>query len=175
MSQAELSASGVEKCLSAEDVIVSKTDLRGHITYANRKFIEFSEYSEEELLGAPHSIVRHPDMPRAIFKLIWDTISSGQETFAYVVNRTKHGNFYWVFAHISPTFEHQSGKIIAYHSSRRWVNRTKLQQIIPLYEELLRIERRYTNPKEQVNASFTALQRMLRQQQMSYDEFICSL
>jgi len=84
-----------EKVLGEDDFIVSKTDLKGLITYGNRTFIQMSGYSEAELLGAPHNILRHPDMPRVVFKLLWDTIQAQQEICAYVKNLAKDGSFYW--------------------------------------------------------------------------------
>jgi len=71
-----ITPTSVEKVMREDDFIVSKTDLKGRITYGNRVFVEFSGYEEEELLGAQHNIIRHPDMPRAVFKLLWDTIQN---------------------------------------------------------------------------------------------------
>src|SRR6186713_1329751 len=82
---------GVENLLGEEELIVSKTDLKGRITYANDVFVRMAKYSYAELMGAPHSMIRHPDMPRCIFKLLWDTLQSKQEIFAYVVNLAKDG------------------------------------------------------------------------------------
>ena len=79
---------GEELCFDENQFIVSKTDLKGKITYANDLFIKISGYSEEELIGTPHNILRHPDMPRAVFKLLWDKVQKGDEIFAYVKNRT---------------------------------------------------------------------------------------
>src|SRR5690606_37840174 len=78
-----------ERIMREDDFIVSKTDLKGRITYGNEIFIEFSGYTEQELLGSQHNIIRHPDMPRAAFKLAWDTIQAGREFFAYVKNMSK--------------------------------------------------------------------------------------
>ena len=113
-----LHITGHERFFDPTEPIVSKTDTKGRITYANAVFRHIADYSEEELLGAPHSILRHPDMPRCVFKLLWDTISTGNEIFAYVINRAKNGDHYWVFAHVTPSFD-KTGKIISYHSSRR--------------------------------------------------------
>ena len=79
MYQPRPQPTGVERTFDREEIIVSKTDLTGNITYANDVFIRMAGYTEEELLGAPHSIIRHPDMPRAVFQLLWDTIGSGEE------------------------------------------------------------------------------------------------
>lgn len=81
--------------------IVSKTDLKGRIAHVNRAF--FADDSERELLEAPHSIVRRPDMPRAVFKSPWDRLAEGSEVYAYVKNMTRNGDFYWAFAHVTPS------------------------------------------------------------------------
>ena len=93
------------------DLIVSKTDLKGRITYANQVFCRMAGYTDAELAGAPHSIIRHPDMPRAVFKLLWDTVLAGKEIFAYVKNMSRNGDFYWVFAHVTPSFDEQSHRL----------------------------------------------------------------
>lgn len=87
-------AEGHERTLGRDEIIVSKTDTRGRLTYVNRTFMSIADYSEAELLGKPHNVIRHPDMPRTIFKLLWDRIAAGQEIFAWVKNRTKDGGFY---------------------------------------------------------------------------------
>ena len=85
---------GREVSFATDEITVSKTDLHGRITYANDVFVRVSGYSERELLGAPHSILRHPAMPRSVFKLLWDTIGQGDEVFAYVLNLAKNGDAY---------------------------------------------------------------------------------
>ena len=118
MSAARPHLTGVERTFGDDEIIVSKTDTKGRITYANRVFQQVAGYTEDELLGKAHSIVRHPDMPRCVFKFLWDTIGAGNEVFAYVLNKAKNGDHYWVFAHVTPTFD-DHGRIISYHSNRR--------------------------------------------------------
>ncbi|MBV5345526.1 MAG: PAS domain-containing protein, partial [Rhodoferax sp.] len=77
-----------------------------------------SGYEEFEIIGAPHSILRHPDMPRCVFKLLWDSIKNNEEIFAYVLNKSKNGDHYWVHAHVTPTVNRKN-EIIGYHSNRR--------------------------------------------------------
>ena len=89
MKQKQIVPTSKERIMREGDFIVSKTDLKGRITYGNRIFIEFSGYSEAELIGTQHNIIRHPDMPRAVFQLLWDTIEQGKENFAYVKNMSK--------------------------------------------------------------------------------------
>lgn len=109
---------GVERYFDEEEVIVSKTDVKGIITYANRVFLRVAGYDEEGLLGRPHNIIRHPDMPRCVFKLLWDKLEQQEEVFAYVVNLAKNGDHYWVFAHVTPSIDRRS-RVVGYHSNRR--------------------------------------------------------
>src|ERR1700761_62065 len=102
MKETAVRPTGKERLWGAEDIIVSKTNLKGIITYANLTFLQVAGYSEEEVLGKPHSIIRHPDMPRCVFKLLWDSISAGGEIFAYVLNLASNGDHYWVLAHVTP-------------------------------------------------------------------------
>ena len=165
---------GREVTFGEDEIIVSKTDLRGHITYANEVFCRVASYTEDELIGKPHNLIRHPDMPRCVFKFLWDTIQNGQEVFAYVINRTKHGDHYWVFAHVTPTFDDHN-KIIGYHSNRRVPNRTVLGQIKSLYKTLLAEEQKHRNPKDQWRASMPLLVGFLEEQGKTYEELIFAL
>lgn len=165
---------GRERTFERDEIIVSKTDLKGRITYANEVFCRLAEYTEDELLGKSHNIIRHPDMPRCVFKFLWNTIQDGREVFAYVVNRTKRGDHYWVFAHVTPTFG-EDGKIIGYHSNRRVPDRAVLSKIKPLYRTLLDEERKHPNPKEQWQASLPLLLKFLEDQGKTYEELIFSL
>lgn len=160
--------SGHEVLFSENEFIVSKTDLGGRITYGNALFIEISGYSETELLGAPHKILRNPEMPALIFKLLWETIKQGEEIFAYVINLTKHGDYYWVFAHVTPSIDN-NGKIIGYHSVRRKPTDEALKIIKPLYADLLRNEK-----IGGINASQKYLETILKHKGLPYEEFILS-
>jgi PAS domain S-box-containing protein len=165
----------VERHFAQDDVIVTKTDLKGHITYANRVFLSLSGLTLSEAIGAPHSIIRHPDMPRCVFKLLWDQLAAGHEVFAYVINRASNGDHYWVFAHVTPSRD-SSGKVIAYHSNRRVPRRDVIDQVIrPLYAELLTEEARHENRKDGMNSAFNLLVEKLKSRGVSYDEFIFSL
>ena len=157
------------------EIIVSKTDLKGRITYANRTFMRVAGYREAELLGQPHSIVRHPDMPRAVFKLLWDTLADRNEVFAYVKNMTKSGGFYWVFAHVTPSLD-ASRNVVGYHSNRRTPRRDVIESVIePIYGELLRIEKSESNKKVGLEKSFQTLNEVIRSKARTYDELIFSL
>ncbi len=109
---------GQERLLAPDDLIVSKTDLRGVITYANESFLRFSAYAEEEVIGRPHNLIRHPAMPRAVFRLLWDTLARGEEVFAYIDNLAADGATYWVLANVTPSYD-AAGQVVGYHSSRR--------------------------------------------------------
>lgn len=165
---------GVERYFEPDEIIVSKTDTRGRITYANEVFQRVSGYTERELLGKAHSIIRHPHMPRCVFKFLWDTISAGDECFALVNNRSRNGDNYWVLAHVTPTFN-AAGQIISYHSSRRVPPRTAVKAVQPIYAELLEIEKRHATPREQWSASLPRLVELLQSTGMAYDEFIFTL
>lgn len=167
--------SGREIFFPASELIVSKTDLKGRLTYANRLFCRVAGYTEAELIGEQHSIVRHPDMPRSVFKLLWDTIEDRREIFAYVKNMAKNGDHYWVYAHVTPSFG-ADGKICSYHSNRRAPARDIIQNTIaPLYAEVLAIERRHANGKDAVAAGHKALVDFVASQKVSYDELMFSL
>ena len=166
---------GNEVFFEQDEIIVSKTDAKGRITYCNDVFMKIAGYSEQELLGEPHSKIRHPDMPRCVFKLLWDSIEAGQEIFAYVINRAKNGDHYWVYAHVTPSRD-RNGQVIGYHSNRRVPDRAIVtEKIIPLYQSLLAEERRHANRKEGMRAAFQKVVEMLDESGMAYDEFICRL
>ncbi len=156
-----------------QDFIVSKTDLTGRILYGNETFIEFSGYEEEELLGQPQNIIRHPDMPRLIFKLLWDCITNDKEIFAFVKNSSKDGGFYWVFAQVAPTFNRQQQKI-GYTSVRRMPNPKAIPNISELYEKMLMAERQ-ANAGEEIAASTAVLNEFLTRNNISYDFLVTIL
>jgi PAS domain S-box-containing protein len=167
--------SGREVFFPVSELIVSKTDLKGRLTYVNRLFCKIAGYSEAELIGQPHSIVRHPDMPRSVFRLLWDSIENRREIFAYVKNMAVTGDHYWVFAHVTPSFG-ADGKIAGYHSNRRAPALDIIKTtIVPLYAEVLAIERRHANGKDAVAAGQKALTDFVASQKVSYDELMFSL
>jgi PAS domain S-box-containing protein len=165
----------VEVHFDTADIIVSKTNLKGKITYANTAFCTVSGYSLPELIGAPHSLIRHPDMPRAVFKLLWDTIQDGHEVFAYVKNLAKSGAYYWVFAHVTPSYG-RDRKMIGFHSNRRVPARRIVDDIIvPLYAEVLREEARHRNGKDALAAGFRHLTDFVHSKKRTYEELVFSL
>jgi len=165
---------GDEVFFDRDDLIVSKTDLTGRITYANHTFLEVAGYDEAECLGQQHNLIRNPNMPRAVFKLLWDTVSEGKEIFAYVVNSAKSGDYYWVIAHVTPSM--QNGEIVDYHSTRRVPNPETIKDIIiPLYDNLNAIEQNNPSMKDGLEESVNTLLAILAEKGVSYDEFMSGL
>jgi PAS domain S-box-containing protein len=124
---------GQERLVGADDLLVSKTDPRGVITYANSAFIAISGYREGDLVGANHNLVRHPGMPKAAFRSLWDTVAAGQEWRGIVKNLAKDGCHYWVAAMVTPSW--QGGRIVGYMSVRRRPTREQIEEAVPLYRQ----------------------------------------
>ena len=158
-----------EKRFGSDEIVVSKTDLKGNITYGNELFIKLSGYQEHELLGAPHNLIRHPDMPAIVFKLLWDTLHSKNEIFAYVINLAKDGSFYWVFANVTPSFD-AHGEVIGYHSVRRSPDPKKVDIIKGVYAVLLDAEK-----KGGMSESLKIITNLLEEKGTTYEKFILSL
>lgn len=169
----DITPTDVERRMREEDFIVSKTDAKGILLYGNPIFIEFSGYTEEELLGSQHNIIRHPDMPRSVFKLVWDTISAGNEFFGYVKNLSRDGSFYWVFTHITPDLD-PSGRIVGYTSVRRCAKREAIAAAEPLYRAMLAAEKE-AGARDAIAAGTQVLVDVLNQAGKSYEEFVFSL
>jgi len=163
----------VEKVMRETDYIVSKTDPKGRITYGNRIFIEYSGYSEEELLGSQHNIIRHPDMPRGVFKLLWDTIQQKEECNALVKNLAKDGSFYWVMANVTPNVN-AKGEVTGYTSVRRKPSTESVKFIAGIYKTMLDIEQQ-AGAKNAASASLKYLKDLLAEKQVSYEEFVLTL
>jgi len=164
-----------ERFFEPEQFIVSKTDLRGVITYANQSFLDVAMYTQSELIGRPHSIIRHPDMPRCVFQLLWDTIKNGDEIFAYVKNLCKNGDYYWVLAYVTPEFHPKTKAIVGYDSFRRVPSRGAIKVIEEVYDLLLKEERQYSNRKTAIEASTVLLMTLLEEKGLTYERFILNL
>ncbi|WP_031434370.1 PAS domain-containing protein [Methylomarinum vadi] len=163
-----------EKRLGDEDFIVSKTDPTGRITYANRIFMNIAGYPEHELLGVQHNIIRHPEMPRGVFRFMWDTLKSGDEFFGFAKNLCADGGFYWVFANITPDYDKQ-GKLQGYYSVRRKPPQSALDVLIPVYREMLAIEKR-SSAKEAPDKSLAYLFDVVQQSgAKSYNNLVLDL
>ncbi|HTR66710.1 MAG TPA: PAS domain-containing protein [Terriglobales bacterium] len=171
MKQSTVQPTRREQTFREDEIIVSKTDIKGVITYANKTFLDISGYTEEELLGQPHNIIRHPEMPQCVFKLLWDTLLQRQEIFAYVKNMCKNGDYYWVFAHVTPTYG-AANRIIGYHSNRRVPDRHQVQMFEGIYARLRAEEKRHSDWRRGMEAAGQMLMNMVAEKNMSYDEFM---
>ncbi|HYF74289.1 MAG TPA: PAS domain-containing protein [Nocardioides sp.] len=165
---------GVERTFGTDEIIVSKTDTKGVITYANDVFLRVSALPEPDVVGRPHNLIRHPDMPRAVFKLMWDTIQAGEEIFAYVLNLAGDGAHYWVFAHVTPSSD-RHGRIVGYHSNRRCPDRDAVAEAQGLYRRLRTAERQASSSPAGLQASTDLLAQVLAERGQTYDELVWTL
>jgi len=165
---------GIERSFGADEIIVTKTDLKGRLTYANDVFLRLSAYEEADVLGEPHSIIRHPDMPRGVFKLLWDTLASQHELFAFVCNLAGDGAHYWVLAHVTPSYD-ASDTVVGYHSNRRVPARRAISEVERLYRLMCTEERRHARAADAASAGLALLQEKLLQDGCTYDEWVWSL
>lgn len=162
-----------EHKMGPDDFIVSKTDLKGRITYSNRIFMQMAQYAESDLLGVQHNIIRHPDMPRGVFRFLWNTLQQNHEFFGFVKNLCANGDYYWVFANVTPDFA-PDGQVKGYYSVRRQPPESAIQAVTPLYAEMLAIEKR-AGPKEGPDKSIAYLQQFLADNNTSYRDLALSL
>ena len=130
-----------EIVLDPKRYIVNETDAQGKITFCNDYFVEVSGYSKSELIGKAHNIVRHPDMPKVVFKLLWETISAGKNINAIVKNLAKDGRYYWIFTEFESRRDTDTQEIIGYTASRKKTSKHVLEIISDLYSKLLAIEK----------------------------------
>ena len=156
--------------LRDDTLITSKTNLKGDISYANHDFLKYAGYDHiKDVLNKPHNIVRHKDMPKTVFKYLWEYMKNGDEIFAFVKNLAKNGDFYWVFANVTPSKD-ANGNVIGYYSVRRRPNEKALAIIKELYAKLLELEQ-----KEGVNKACEMLDEYCKSQGKTYNELIFSL
>jgi aerotaxis receptor len=134
-SERMVCATDIETPFPSGELIVSQTDVGGVITRCNDAFVRMSGYRSDELLGAPHHILRHPDMPRVAFQGLWDTLAKGVKWHGYVKNLRKDGGFYWVFATVVPNL--RRGELVGYSSVRREPPRPKVLELADLYSRWL--------------------------------------
>lgn len=165
--------SGLVRHLGPEDLIVTKTDLKGRITYCNRVFLEISALTEKQALGAPHNLIRHPDMPRGVFRLLWTSLNAGQELFALIANRALDGATYWVLAHVTPTFD-ASGVAVGYHSMRRAPKRAAVEHAKEVYQQMRHIESAHKGRGSDA-ASLDWLTQTLAERGQTYSQWLWDL
>jgi PAS domain S-box-containing protein len=159
-----------EVFLNPEKTIVSKTNNKGIILYANSYFIEISGYSVGELMSKPHNIIRHPDMPKVVFELLWQSIKAKQNMHAVVKNLSKDGSFYWVMTDFKVDVNPETENIVAIQASRKAVPRDILPEVQSLYKNLLEIEKEVG-----LTASIKYLGGFLDENNMSYNEWVLNL
>ena len=170
MKRKDIIPTSQERLMRESDFIVSKTDLKGRIIYGNEIFIEFSGYSEAELLGSQHNIIRHPDMPRVVFHLLWDYLAKDKEIFAFVKNMSKDGGYYWVFTHVAPMKDKNNQKI-GYTSVRRMPNPKAIPIVTEVYRLMLDAEKN-AGAKDAMAASGAILGGVLKDKGVTYEELI---
>lgn len=163
-----------EMKLNDGEFIVSKTDTTGRITYANRVFMEIALYPEEQLLGIQHNIIRHPDMPRGVFRFLWNTIETGQEFFGFVKNLCADGRYYWVFANVTADYDEQ-GKLTGYLSVRRKPPQKAIDAVTPIYAAMLEIENNSASKKTAPDESIAYLVQQLEEMQTDYQSLVLGL
>jgi len=151
---------GHEIILSPHDTIQSRTDTRGVITFANPTFARISGYTRDELVGAPHSIIRHPGMPRGVFYAMWQIIQGGEEFYGFVNNRCKNGDNYWVLARVAPHWN-SKGELDAFSSVRMMPKREAVAEWSKVYERLIKVEQALPREK-QVAAGYEAVLKHVR-------------
>ena len=161
-----------ERRMKVDDLIVSKTDKKGKIIYCNDAFMEYSGFYEEELLGQPHNIIRHPDMPHCVFRLMWEHLQSGEEFVGFIKNLCKDGSYYWTYASVMLNFD-SNDQLIGYMSVRRCPPAAAVEFFTPLYKEMVDIEAKYEAKRQAMDESFQTLESVVSSKG-GYDEFICS-
>lgn len=159
-----------EKILDPKKYIVSKTNSKGIIEYGNDYFVDTTGYTEAELIGKPHNIIRHPDMPRVVFKMMWDRINSAQNIMVVVKNMAKDGSYYWVVTEFEPKVDPITNEIISHTAFRKAAPRKAVDTIAPIYQKLIEIEK-----DGGMEASEKYLRGFLEEQRVTYDEFIDDL
>ena len=163
-----------EMKLDDDEFIVSKTDSKGRIIYANRVFMEIACYSEAELLGVQHNIIRHPDMPRGVFRFLWNTIETGKEFFGFVKNLCADGRYYWVFANVTADYDSE-GKLTGYLSVRRKPPQKAIDIITPIYAAMLDIEKNSSSKKTAPDESIAYLMQQLKEMETDYQSLVLAL
>lgn len=152
------------------DLIISRADTRGTITYCNEIFTKMSGWTQEELLGSNHNLIRHPHMPKATYKIIWDNIKAEKEFYGYVKNLCKNGGYYWVFVYITADLD-KNNKIAGYTSYRRYAPKLAINTIEPIYKLMIEAEK-----QGDIEASTALLEKILSKNGFtSYDQFIFDL
>jgi len=155
--------------LDPTKMIISKTDTRGYIEYANEYFMEICGYEEYELMGQPHNIIRHPDMPKTIFRLMWESLKKGENIHVFVKNMAKDGRYYWVLTNFEMGVD-QEGNIVSYYAKRKAAPQNAIAEINRLYNIIKAIEK-----KQGEEMALNYLYGLLEEKKMTYNQFILSI
>ncbi|EAR10425.1 PAS domain-containing protein [Reinekea blandensis] len=158
---------------SPDEMIITKTDVKGRITYANRTFMRVADLSEPILMGQPHAIIRHPHMPRGVFYGLWKALQAQQEFFGFIQNLTGSGNYYWVFANITPDYE--DGKVQGYYSVRRTAPKEAVNTLKAIYQSMNEIESSASRSSAPEQSWSWLMDHLAKEHGISYEEFILNL
>jgi len=162
-----------EVVLDENDLIISKTCLKGRIIYANRRFMAVAGFAEQQLLGQAHNLIRHPEMPKGVYRLMWTALRQGDEFFGFVKNLCADGSYYWVFANVTPDID-ESGAVRGYYSVRRKASTAAIAQISNLYKEMRDIEAGASGSAA-IESSVEHLNRWLATYQLDYSKAMLRL
>lgn len=127
--------------LDPKKYIISSTDIKGHITDVNDYFVEISGYQRDELMGKPHSIIRHPDMPKIVFKLMWQRLQNGQDILALVKNLAKDGRYYWIFTSFEP-MKNNDMEVVGFQAHRKSAPKHTVETVADIYAKVLEVEKK---------------------------------
>ena len=173
MKSRDFVPNATERFIAAGSYIISTTDLKGRITSVNDTLVDLSGFSRAELIGTHHNILRHPDMPRAVFAMAWATITGGEDFSGYIKNLCKDGSFYWVFAHIVVQTDAE-GELAGFRSVRRAASRTAVSTIEPVYVAMCAAEQA-AGARDAMTAGSEVLCAFLRQRGQSYAQMVATL
>jgi PAS domain S-box-containing protein len=173
MAQSHTTQSNVQEMILPEDAfIISKTDPDSYITYINQNFCKVSGYSERELIGQNHDIVRNDLMPHGIYNLMWEHLKAEEEFWGYIVNLNKDNSYYWALINVAPFYENNS--LTGYFAVRRAPSAEALKTIKPLYQSMCQTERA-ASPEQQLPLSSAILWQAITKEYQTYAEFVLSL
>ena len=163
----KLPLTGQERQVKSSEIISTRTDPQGLIVFANSVFLAVTGYASDEVQGKPHNIVRHPDVPRVIYSVLWQTLRDGETFFGVTKNRTKGGDHYWTLGYFHPDMKAGGNEIIGYRSTRKGFHDGKLKQRFDeLFSEVRQAE--LAQPRaEQVKAGLEALKKGLKKRGFS--------